>query len=114
MGCSTTCGEGMQVRRVACRQELSESIAIPVAEELCTLDHDYVTKRKCFVKACKNSVEEFESTVSPVLATQGERDFRQLYQNSEVKKNFNYNEGYKIPANINEKADQFSARNNRK
>ena len=76
--CSTTCGEGMQERRVACRQELSESLAIPVAEELCTQTHNYVTQRKCYVKACDYGMDVLESTVPPVLATQGQGDFRHL------------------------------------
>ena len=112
--CSTTCGEGIQERRVACRQELSESLSIPVAEELCTSGHNFVTERKCFVKACDYELGVLDSTVPSVLATQGKGDFRHLYQNSQAKTSFNYLGPYKSEANRAEKVFPYSMRNARK
>jgi hypothetical protein len=110
--CSVTCGEGMQERRVACRQELSESLAIPVAEELCTQTHNYVTQRKCYVKACDYGADVLESTVSPVLATQGQGDFR--HQSSQAKTSFKYIPAYKTEATRTERVFPYSMRNSRK
>lgn len=112
--CSTTCGEGMQERRVACRQELSESLAIPVAEELCTQTHNYVTQRKCYVKACDYGMDVLDSTVQPVLATQGQGDFRHLYQSSQAKTSFNYLPPYKTDGARTERVFPYSMRNARK
>ena len=101
--CSTTCGEGMQKRRVACKQELSESLAIPVAQELCTLDHDYVTERKCFVTSCDNSV----ATIPTIGAT---ADITNHYQNYQAWNNNNYPQVLKKYVKDGEKDNEVMAR----
>jgi len=111
--CSTSCGEGVQERRVACRQELSESLSIPVAEELCNNGHNFVTDRKCYVKACESEFSVEKSTVPSVLATQAKGDFRYLYQNAEAKTTFN-NLPYKTEANRAQRVFPYSMRNARK
>ena len=112
--CSTTCGEGIQERRVACRQELSESLSIPVADELCNSGHDFVTERKCYVNACDSQFGVMNSTVPQVLATQGQGDLRYLYQNYEAKNSFNYLGPDKSEANKAQRVFPYSMRNARK
>ena len=99
---------------MACRQELSESLAIPVAEELCTDAHNFVTQRKCYVKACDYGMDVLESTVPPVLATQGQGDFRHLYQSSQAKPSLNYLPPYKTEGAVTERVFPYSMRNARK
>jgi len=55
--CSTTCGPGVQERRVTCRQELAGGVSVPVFSQLCPGDgnHSLVTRRNCIVKDCANS-----------------------------------------------------------
>jgi len=103
--CSTTCGEGMQKRRVTCKQELSESLTIPVAQELCTLDddHDYVTERKCFVTNCDERV-----TTIPTIGTTA--DFTNHYQNYQAWNNNKYPQGYKKYVKHAEKDGELLAR----
>ena len=112
--CSTTCGEGIQERRVACRQELSESLSIPVAGELCSSGHNFVTERKCYVNACDSQFGVMNSTVPQVLATQGQGDLRYLYQNYEAKNSFNYLGPDKSEANKAQRVFPYSMRNARK
>jgi len=78
--CSTSCGEGIQTRRVACRQELAEGLSIPVTKELCQDSHNMITQRKCYVKACK-----FNEGQDVILATQAGKDTRYIYQNLQPK-----------------------------
>ena len=44
--CSTTCGPGVQERRVTCRQELAGGVSVPVFSQLCPGDgnHSIVTR----------------------------------------------------------------------
>ena len=107
--CSTTCGEGMQKRRVACRQELSETLAIPVAQELCTHGHNYVTERKCFVTSCDYGLDERLPTVSPV----GGVDLSNSYQNYQAWNNVNHVLNYKTQTNDGEKVNKLTTRKGR-
>ena len=78
--CSVNCGEGIQTRRVACRQELAEGLSIPVTEELCSGSHNMITQRKCYARACK--LNEKQNTI---LASQAGKDTRYFYQNVKQK-----------------------------
>ena len=48
--CSTSCGEGVQERRLLCRQEFSASMSIPVAEKACAAEQsNIITARQGLV-----------------------------------------------------------------
>ena len=54
--CSTSCGEGVQERRLLCRQEFSASMSIPVAEKACAAEQsNIITARQGLVFFIKKS-----------------------------------------------------------
>ena len=65
--CSVSCGQGLQRRSINCRQQLSQSVSIPVSASLCEALPPPVemTERKCEV-----SCQETEVVESDVMATQ--------------------------------------------
>ncbi|XP_023343110.1 thrombospondin type-1 domain-containing protein 4 [Eurytemora carolleeae] len=65
--CSTSCGEGVQERRLLCRQEFSASMSIPVAEKACAAEQsNIITARKCNLSPCTSD------PLVQMLATQPE------------------------------------------
>lgn len=50
--CSVTCGEGIQRRKLLCKQEVSPTLNINVAEGACHGQERLPSIKKCFIKPC--------------------------------------------------------------
>ncbi|XP_065207289.1 thrombospondin type-1 domain-containing protein 4-like [Planococcus citri] len=61
--CSVTCGEGVETREILCKQEISPTLTVTVAEEACltTPSPNLLRTRPCFRKTCGESSSSFKS-----------------------------------------------------
>ena len=50
--CSSTCGSGIQTRKVECQRRLSENVSIPVSASQCDLLAKPATNQECEVRPC--------------------------------------------------------------
>ena len=92
--CSASCGEGIQKRRVTCRQNQAIGHSIPVRDNYCEGSHNLATQKKCNVRACKQNI-------------------RYIYQNirqkdSKIRNSQNHSLSSKSE-NVFEKTDTYSA-----